>query len=426
MIRKLLILLVFFLPIKNYAQQQSQKYQISYKHSKFELSDKNKQSISTISDTLQGRTNYIIYVNGYTDSDADSSYNQQLSLKRSHEVKRFLVSRGIDETLIKVQALGEEQPLVANSTPLGKAKNRRVEIVVLFMQMPQEKVIETKNEASCNGDTTVVIEGGYVLTMSKCDWETNRQCLRIEKKLTYKFNIKENWLKKHIGFKNYKKYISYEPHYEFNVVACRDSCFKNKMKLLIPHYNAQGLKVSERYSQKKNDKNQSTTLSFRKTKLGDSAYYVADIYCPGILNCGTDYRCSHNVDLYAKNKIVILSYSYYTWNPFFNKDSTKEVNPFNNKKITELYRHTFFQTLNILHKGDTIQLKNIPIDVFAHGIRKIKTKGNIDDKSYFLFIPYRKRYKCGHFKRYKIRAKDIENLKHFNLLDLEIKNELND
>ncbi|GAB2842226.1 OmpA family protein [Ferruginibacter profundus] len=425
MIRKLLILFVFFLPVKNYAQQRSVKYEVRYKQNKYELSNQNKETISTIVDTLQGRHDYIVYINGHTDSDADSSYNQQLSLKRSIEVKRFLIAKGIDETLIKVQAKGEEQPLVANSTPLAKAKNRRVEIIVLFSQIPEEKVIEIKNEIkepACDGDTTITVEGGYVLTMSKCDWEKNNRCLRVEKRLTYKFNIKENWLKKHIGFKNYKKTISYEPHYEFYVVACSDSCFQNKMKLHIPHYNAQGLNISERYSQKKNNNNQSATLAFKTTKLGDSAYYVADIYCPGTLHCGTDNRCTHNVTLYAKNKIAILSYSYYTWNPFFKKDSIKAVKPLHDKSITDQYRNTFFQTLNILHKGDTIQLKNIPIDVFAHGINRIKTKGSKGDTSYFLFIPYRKRYKCGHFKRYKIRAKDIEQLKQFNLQDVEIEN----
>jgi hypothetical protein len=423
MIRKLLILFIFFLPLKNFAQQQSLKYQIRYKQNKFELSDKNKQTIAAISDTIQGKTNYIVYINGYTDSDADSSYNQQLSLKRSLEVKRFLVSRGIDEALIKVQALGEEQPLVENSTPLGKAKNRRVEIVALFMLMPQEKVIETKNEITCNGDTTVELEGGYVLTMSKCDWETNQQCIRIEKKLTYKFNIKENWLKKHIGFKNYKKYISYEPHYEFYVVSCVDSCFRNRMKLFIPQYNSNGLKITETFSQKKNNKNQTTSLKFKKTKLGDSAYYESYIYCPGLLKCGTDNRCNHNVKLIAKNKIRILSYSYYTWNPFFNKDSIKTIIPQSPTILTESIKNSFFQNITILYKSDTVQLSDLPIEVLAHGMKRVKTKAGKFDKSYFLFIPFRKRYKCGHFKKYKIRAKDIENLKHFNLQELEIKYE---
>lgn len=425
---RLFILTLLLVPIISFGQKESLIYQINYGKAKFDLSEKNKQVLSSICDTLNGKTIYAIYINGHTDSDADSSYNQQLSLKRSLAVKDFFLNKGIDETLIKVQAKGEEQPLVENKTPLGKAKNRRVEVVILFPQKPQVKVIEVKKEvntSACNGDTTVALEGGYVLTMSICDWKKNSECLRIEKRLNYKFNVKENWLKKHIGFKNYKKVISYEPHYEFYVVACTDSCFQNKMKLYIPHYNAQGLIISEKYSQKKNDKNQAATLAFKKAKLGDSAYYVADIYCPGILKCGTDNRCSHDVKLYAKNKISILSYSYYTWNPFFNKDSAKTVTPLNDKKIIDNYRNTFFQSLNILYKSDTIHLKNIPIDVFAHGINKIKTKGSREDKSYFLFIPYRKRYKCGHFKKYKIRAKDIENLSHFNLFDLNIETQEN-
>jgi len=411
----------------SFAQQQSMIYQLNFGRNKHELSVQNKQLLSAFSDTLINKTNYVIYINGHTDSDADSSYNQQLSLSRSLSVKEFLVEKGIDESLIRVQAKGEEQPLVANSTPLEKAKNRRVEIVVLFPAPPQEKVIEMKKEINvpaCGSDTTVLLEGGHILSMSNCDWERNRACLQVDKRLTYKFNIKENWLKKHIGFRNYKKAISYEPHYEFYVVSCRDSCFQNKLKLYIPHYNAQGLKVSERYSQKKNDKNQSATLVFKNTKLGDSAYYVADIYCPGTLNCGTDNRCTHMVDLYAKSKISIISYSYYVRSQTSYFDSLIETKPLSSKRLTDNYTHTLFNTLNILHNGDTIKLRNIPIDIFAHGTNKIKTKGSIYDKSYFLFIPFRKKYKCGHYKKYKIRAKDIENLKQFNLLDLQIEGEL--
>lgn len=320
--RNLLFLFVFILPIKIFSQNYSLQYEIRYKKNKYELSEQTKQTLSIIYDTLQTKRNYIIYIIGHTDSDADSSYNQQLSLNRSLEVKRFLCTKGIADSLIFVEAIGEEQPLVANSTPFGKSKNRRVEIIVLFKEIPQEKIIEINNnlnENTCNGDTTVVLEHGYIVTISKCDWERNSQCIRVEKQFTYKFKVKENWLKKHIGFKNYKKVISYQPHYNFYVVACRDSCFQNKIKLFIPHYIAQGLKISENYTQKKNDKNQIEKLVFKKTKLGDSAYYVAEIYCPGKLYCGTDNRCTHNVNLQAKNKISILSYSYSTWNPFFSR-----------------------------------------------------------------------------------------------------------
>ena len=401
---RLFIFLLSLLPLASFAQTESVIYEIHFGKNKHELSVQNRQNLSSIFDMLVSKSNYVIYINGHTDSDADSSYNQQLSLKRSLSVKDFLIAKGIKVDLITVQAKGEEQPLVSNNTPFKKAKNRRVEIVVLFTQKPDEKVIKGNKEIKiedCTGDTTVILEGGYTLTLSNCDWKKNYKCLRVEKKFSYKFHIKENWLKKHIGFKNYKNVISYEPHYQFNVVSCWDSCFKNKMKLYIPHYNAPGLKISEKYSQKKNDKNQSANLIFKKAQLGDSAYYVADIYCPGTMYCGTDNRCTHLVNLYAKNKISILSYTYYEENKLM------EAIPTTSKCLTDNYRHTFFHTLNLLYNGDTIFLKNVPIDIFAHGTAKIKTKGSKYDKSYFLFIPFRKRNKCGHFKKYKIRAKDI-------------------
>jgi len=45
-------------------------------------------------------------------------------------VLRYLVKRGISEKDIKAVGCGESQPIASNSTASGKAKNRRVEIVV--------------------------------------------------------------------------------------------------------------------------------------------------------------------------------------------------------------------------------------------------------------------------------------------------------
>jgi hypothetical protein len=423
MLRIALTLFLLLTQVIGSAQQQSQIYQLRFERNKHELSIQHRQILSLIADTFLRKTNYIIYINGHADSDADSSYNQQLSLKRSLAVKNYLVEKGIKESLFRVQAIGEEQPLVANTTPMEKAKNRRVEVLILFEQEPAEKdvlPIKETDTPGCDGDTSVILNGGYRLLVSKCDWERNSQCLHVEKKFTYKFNVKENWLKKHIGFKNYRKVISYEPHYQFYIVSCMDSCFQKPVRLHIPQYMAPGLKTGVRYSQKKNNKGSSVGLTFKKAKLGDSAYYVADVHCPGILNCSTDNRCTHAVNLYAKDQIAMLSYSYYVRSRSSYFDSLVEAKPLTPGRLTDNYTHAFFHTLNILYKGDTIKLKNIPIEVFAHGRKKIKTRGSEYEKSYFLFIPYRKKYWCGHYKKYKIRAKDLENLQRFDLFELEM------
>lgn len=121
------------------------------------------------------------------------------------------------------------------------------------------------------------------------------------------------------------------------------------------------------------------------------------------------------VDLYAKNGVSILSYSYYTRNRFSCGDTLIEAKPSTPKRLTDKYTHAFFHTLTILYKGDTITLKDIPIDMFAHGRKKIRTLANEYEKAYFLFIPFKKYYRCGHYKKYKIRAKDLENLTKLQL-----------
>jgi OOP family OmpA-OmpF porin len=423
MLKELLYFFLCLLTIESYAQQRSFQYQIRYKKDKYEISESGRAILSDIMDSISGKSGYVIFINGHADSDGDSTYNQQLSLKRSLAIKDFFLKEGLDESAINVQALGETQPLVANSIPFGKAKNRRVEIFLLFKKEPEVIEINPANvqaATDCSGDTTVTLKEGYKLTMSKCDWVSNRECLRVERRLVYKIQIKENWLKKHIGFRNYKKVLKYEPRYEFNLVACNDSCFQSKLRIHIPHYNATGLKISEKYQQKRNDKNQSAPLAFSKTKVEDSAYYVADVYCPGILNCNTDNRCAHNVELFAKKDISILSYSYFVRGQSSYFDSLVRTKPANLKRLKENYRNAFFHELVIRYKNDTIMLKDIPIDVFAHGKRKLVTGINKYEKSYFLFIPYKKRHKCGHYKKYKIRAKDLENLMNFNLQDLEM------
>ncbi len=71
---------------------------------------------------------------GHTDTDPIKKSkwkdNWELSAQRALTVLRYLVKRGIPEERIKAVGCGESQPIASNSTVSGKAKNRRVEIVV--------------------------------------------------------------------------------------------------------------------------------------------------------------------------------------------------------------------------------------------------------------------------------------------------------
>jgi outer membrane protein OmpA-like peptidoglycan-associated protein len=62
------------------------------------------------------------------------SYNLDLSRNRARSVVEYLVSKGVAAERISYQGFGPDQPIADNKSPLGRAKNRRVEITILEME----------------------------------------------------------------------------------------------------------------------------------------------------------------------------------------------------------------------------------------------------------------------------------------------------
>jgi len=65
---------------------------------------------------------------GYTDSIGSDRYNMKLSMRRADAVKKYLVSKGIPASRIKVEGFGESNPVASNATAEGRAQNRRTEL----------------------------------------------------------------------------------------------------------------------------------------------------------------------------------------------------------------------------------------------------------------------------------------------------------
>ncbi len=86
--------------------------------------------LNQVADALLITKEKSLTIEGYTDSQGSSSYNMTLSQKRADVVRSYLISRGYPADLIQAQGIGEEQPVSDNSSPEGRANNRRVEIVV--------------------------------------------------------------------------------------------------------------------------------------------------------------------------------------------------------------------------------------------------------------------------------------------------------
>jgi OmpA-OmpF porin, OOP family len=79
-------------------------------------------------------TTLSIEVHGHTDNVGNADGNKSLSEKRAFAVKQFLQGRSSDsfpdERFAKMVAHGQDNPVAPNDSSSGKAKNRRVEIVL--------------------------------------------------------------------------------------------------------------------------------------------------------------------------------------------------------------------------------------------------------------------------------------------------------
>ncbi len=85
--------------------------------------------INEIVDLMKENSDLNFSIEGHTDSDGDEASNMKLSGDRALAVKTKLTEMGIDENRMKTKGWGESQPLSDNSTPEGKANNRRGEVV---------------------------------------------------------------------------------------------------------------------------------------------------------------------------------------------------------------------------------------------------------------------------------------------------------
>ncbi len=68
-------------------------------------------------------------IEGHTDSDGSEANNQKLSEQRAASVKETLTSLGVEASRMETKGLGESVPVSNNTSPEGKANNRRVEFI---------------------------------------------------------------------------------------------------------------------------------------------------------------------------------------------------------------------------------------------------------------------------------------------------------
>ena len=94
--------------------------------------------LKRVVDILKNVPDKNIRIEGHTDNIPITSKlakvyptNWELSAARAINVTKYLQQQGIDSKILSATAFGEFQPLADNSTPEGRAKNRRIAIILL-------------------------------------------------------------------------------------------------------------------------------------------------------------------------------------------------------------------------------------------------------------------------------------------------------
>ena len=97
---------------------------------KYNLRSEAREKLARLSGIVLGHPGLNLAVEGYTDTVGTDEINMTLSQKRAETVRSYLLEQGLADANVTAQGFGKSSPVADNSTPAGRQKNRRVEIVV--------------------------------------------------------------------------------------------------------------------------------------------------------------------------------------------------------------------------------------------------------------------------------------------------------
>jgi len=105
------------------------KEQIHFANNKDIIKPESYPILNAVQDVLEKNPAIQIEVQGHTDDKGSSSYNLDLSNRRAHSVRKYMVAHGISPDRLTARGYGEDVPLVANDSDPNRSLNRRVQFV---------------------------------------------------------------------------------------------------------------------------------------------------------------------------------------------------------------------------------------------------------------------------------------------------------
>ena len=94
------------------------------------LTEESFKILNDIAEKMNQNQRIILEVHAHTDSWGTYSFNKELSDRRAQQAVDYLITKGIAPARLVGVGYGEAKPLDTNSTPEGRAKNRRLEFLI--------------------------------------------------------------------------------------------------------------------------------------------------------------------------------------------------------------------------------------------------------------------------------------------------------
>jgi OOP family OmpA-OmpF porin len=116
---------------KNKYGELTYRFEIHFPFNSAKILPKYMPTIEKFAEWLKAHPQVKVEIQGYTDSTGPASYNLILSTKRAKAVYEALIKLGVNPKQLSYKGYGEAHPIAPNTTPQGRALNRRVVAKIL-------------------------------------------------------------------------------------------------------------------------------------------------------------------------------------------------------------------------------------------------------------------------------------------------------
>jgi hypothetical protein len=142
--KNVLLLLTVFLTVNLNAAVIKDTASVFFDTDKHDLQNEGMEALASVLDNIPIDADASWVIHGHTDNRGSLDYNHSLSRRRATEVRTYLISAGVDSSLIHMDYYGETLPVAPNTAMSNLKQNRRVELSVQWYQFETLEEMEAE------------------------------------------------------------------------------------------------------------------------------------------------------------------------------------------------------------------------------------------------------------------------------------------